>query len=45
MALVETSSGNVVMTKMVHDRLIPLSLCISAVYSTEIVESGQILDY
>ena len=45
MALVETSSGDVVMTKVVHDRLTSLNLCISAVYSTEIVESGQILDY
>ena len=45
MTLVETSSGDVVMAKVAHDRLTSLNLCISAVYSTEIVESGQILDY
>ena len=44
MALVETSSGDVVMKQVVHDRLTPKAT-FSAVYSTEIVESGQILDY
>ena len=44
MAWVETSSGVVVMAKVVHDRLTPKAT-FSAVCSTEIVESGQILDY